>query len=461
MPRKKRPEGTRAPNGASSIYFSEYDQLWHGRVTMGTLDNGDPDRRHVKRKEEKDVIAAVRELERQRESGKVTKPGRAWTVEKWLTHWVEKVAAPSVRYKTIEGYRNAVYKHLIPGIGAHKLVRLRAEHLESLYAKMRKAGHAPGNIHQVHRTVKTALNEAVDRDRLVKNPAKVAKAPKLEEKEIEPFTGEEAQLLLKASAQRRNGVRFALALALGMRKGECLGLKWSRVAISVEHGCDQPCGEESPEDCPRAQWSGSLRTPRQLQRREWQHGCDNPHECGRERHKRKPCPKNCTKHKKCPSVCPSDCEEHAARCPQRHGGGLHWVEVKSRAGKRTVPIPGPLVRALVGHRKVQDSERAAAGDLWCDEGWLFTQPNGRPIDPRTDHDEWKALLAEAGVRDARLHDSRHTAATMLMVLKVPHRVIMDIMGWSSISMLTRYVHVSDDLRSGVADLVGDLLWKDN
>ncbi|MFI6100760.1 hypothetical protein ACIA8G_34860 [Lentzea sp. NPDC051213] len=54
---------------------------------------------------------------------------------------------------------------------------------------------------------------------------------------------------------------------------------------------------------------------------------------------------------------------------------------------------------------------------------MFTQPNGKPIDPRTDHDAWKALLAEADVRDAR-----HTAATVLLLLNVPQRVVQEFMG---------------------------------
>jgi hypothetical protein len=83
---RKRNQGTRAPNGASTIYYSEYDGRWHGRVTVGVLDDGRPDRRHVKRKTEAEVSRAVQKLEQQRSSGKVRKPGSAWTVEQWLTH---------------------------------------------------------------------------------------------------------------------------------------------------------------------------------------------------------------------------------------------------------------------------------------------------------------------------------------------------------------------------------------
>ncbi|MGH3671263.1 MAG: site-specific integrase, partial [Pseudonocardiaceae bacterium] len=79
------------------------------------------------------MIRAVRELERRRADGKVRKPGRAWTVEKWLTHWVENVAAPTVRRTTMVGYRRSVYNHLIPGVGAHRIDKLEPEHLEKLY----------------------------------------------------------------------------------------------------------------------------------------------------------------------------------------------------------------------------------------------------------------------------------------------------------------------------------------
>ena len=114
MPRKRQ-QGTRAPNGASSIYWSEYDHCWVGRVTIGVRDNGRPDRRTVKRKNEADVIRVVRSLERQRDSGRVANSGHAWTVEKWLIHWVETIAAPAVRRTTMVGYRSSVYNHLIPG----------------------------------------------------------------------------------------------------------------------------------------------------------------------------------------------------------------------------------------------------------------------------------------------------------------------------------------------------------
>ena len=134
--------------------------------------------------------------------------------------------------------------------------------------------------------------------------------------------------------------------------------------------------------------------------------------------------------------------------------------MKSRAGRRAVGIPAPLLRAAQ-HRATQDKEREIAAQLWTRGGWVFTQPNGRPIDPRADHDSWKALLKAAGVRDARLHDARHTAATMLLVLGVPTRAVMEVMGWSQMAMTTRYQHLAPELIAGIAEQVAGLLWKPN
>ena len=204
-------------------------------------------------------------------------------------------------------------------------------------------GSAPSTAHQAHRTVKTALNEAVRRGHITQNPAQLAKAPRVEEEEIEPFTVGEARRLLAAAADRRNGVRFAIALSLGLRKGETLGLKWHRLDLD----------------------SGLLRTPKQLQRHKWQHGCADPHACGVRLHKTEPCPTNCRRHvNPCPRQCPPNCVRHASTCPLRHSGGLVEVDVKSRAGKRTVGIPDPLLRALREHKAAQDREREQAAELW-------------------------------------------------------------------------------------------------
>lgn len=133
-------------------------------------------------------------------------------------------------------------------------------------------------------------------------------------------------------------------------------------------------------------------------------------------------------------------------------------DVKSRASRRTIALPADVQRLLIEHQNAQDREREAAGQLWEDHGFLFASPTGRPIDPRADNREWSELLEDANVRQARLHDARHTAATVLLVLGVPQRAVMGLMGWSNTTMTTRYQHLTPELRRDVADQVGGLLW---
>ncbi|MCL6292756.1 tyrosine-type recombinase/integrase [Streptomyces sp. 43Y-GA-1] len=397
---------TRQPNGRSSIYQGK-DGKWHGRVTVGTRDDGKPDRRHVERQTRAAVTAAVRELEKQRDSGAVRKAGRAWTVEAWLTHWVETIAPLAVNENTMVGYGVAVRKHLIPALGAHRLDKLGPEHIERFYGRMQADGRRAGTIHQIHRTFRTALNEAVRRGHLTRNPVLLAKAPRLSEEEIEPYTVDEVKRLLVAADKRRNAARWAVALALGLRQGEALGLKWADV------------------DRER----GVLMVRRSRRRPRYAHGCGDP--CGRK----------------------------AGYCPQRTRTNPETADTKSRAGRRVVGLPAQLADLLTAHQVKQEAERLEAGGKWADEGWLFATPDGRGTSTRTDYDDWKELLAAAGVRDGRLHDARHTAATVLLILGVSERAVMGLMGWSTTAMAARYQHMVDTVRTDVARQVDGLIWK--
>ena len=400
------PRRGRNPNMRSTIYQGN-DGRWQGRVTVGVRDDGRPDRRHVRGKTKSEVAEKVRALERNRDQGTVRKVAERWTVGRWLTYWVENIAAPPhVAENTYLGYRVDVNRHLIPGLGAHRLERLTPDHVERLYAKLQCSGLSPGGVHHVHRTLRAALNEAVRRSHLARNPVLLAKAPKLDNDDVEPYDVPEIQHLLEAAAKRRNGARWALALALGLRQGEALGLTWNDVDLD----------------------KGTIRVRRSRLRPRYAHGCGGT--CG-----------------KAPGLCPQRLSTRAAT-----------GRVKSKAGRRTIGLPPQLIALLRAHRIEQEREWALARQLWHDEGWVFATPTGQPINPRTDYSEWKRLLRDAGLREGRLHDARHTAATVLLVLRQPTPTVMSLMGWSSESMAARYQHVTDALRSQVASQVGDLIW---
>ena len=83
-----------------------------------------------------------------------------------------------------------------------------------------------------------------------------------------------------------------------------------------------------------------------------------------------------------------------------------------------------------------------AGSEWQGEDLVFAQPNGRPIDKKSDYDDWTRLLQTAGVRHVRLRDGRHTAATLLLSENVHPRVVMELLGHSQMrTTMDIYNHV--------------------
>ncbi len=112
---------------------------------------------------------------------------------------------------------------------------------------------------------------------------------------------------------------------------------------------------------------------------------------------------------------------------RRPGPRLDW----SRAGRPFSPRRTPRRNRSWDHvlEEVQDREWIAAGADREGKGCVFASPIGGPLSPKTDFHVRKRLLRDAGVRDGRLHDARHTAATVLLILGVPDVVIGGITGW--------------------------------
>ncbi len=376
----------RAAWGESSIGQDDTGR-WHGWVSMGSGRGGLRDRRHVSGTTRGAVVKKVRALEAQREAGAIPQAGRPPTVEAWLEHWLTTIAVARVRPSTLQGYESKVRQRVIPALGHHRLDRLQPEHLERFYAELLAEGLASATVLQIHRVLSRALKVAVQRGRVARNVCSLVDAPSLKRQEVEPLNADEARRLLEACRHDRNAARWSVALALGLRQGEALGLRWADVDLDA----------------------GTVTVRQALQR--------------------------------------------------QRGKGLVFVEPKSRAGRRTVMLPSSLRRALLIHRDAQEGERAQLEDLWQQNDLVFAQHDGRPIDPGADYKAWKALLARAEVRDARLHDARHTAATLLLQQGVPARVAMQVLGHSQITLtLGTYSHVVPELAAEAARQMERALW---
>ena len=421
---------SRAANGEGSIYQDERG-TWHGMITVGPKvdesgrvvyrsnrdtgevvvdEKGRPvpmlDRRHVRGRTRADVKRTLAELRDQAEKGRLPKAGRAITVAQWLDFWLEEVVRPTLKSNSYEAYRVDVERHLKPTIGLLRLDRLTVHDIERVLNALVAAGRS-GTAQHVRRTLRASLNRAVKHGRLAANPVELTDPPKHEAPEMRALTLAEARQVIGAAQQTRNGAAFVLALSLGLRRGEVLGLQWPDVDLT----------------------DGALTIRRALSRVPYRHGCGDT--CGRKR---------------------------GADCPQRTPGGLVFDAPKTRAGRRTIPLPTAAVEALIRHLGEQESERATALDLWEDGDLVFCTETGRPIDPMRLTRDWNALLERAGVPAARLHDARHSAATMRLALGVDTTTVMATFGWSQRAMLDRYAHPVEELKRAAADRVGAALF---
>ena len=114
---------------------------------------------------------------------------------------------------------------------------------------------------------------------------------------------------------------------------------------------------------------------------------------------------------------------------------------KTAAGRREVPLDAHLVAELKAHHKRQLEERLLAGEAWEASGFVFVDELGHPIFPDTLSGRFDALIVKAGVRRVRLHDGRHSAATMLLEDGTPVHEVAAILGHSKASItLDVYAH---------------------
>ncbi len=336
----------RGARGRSTI-IKRPDGRWHGFVSMGTNGDGVRDRRHVSARTRAEVVVKVRELESKRDAGSVNAARKPMKVEEWLTYWVDTIAPARVRPRTLDSYRSLIRLHLLPRIGQRRLDQLLPEHLEQLYAEMLAGGRSPATVLRVHRVLHRALKIAMQRERVARNVATLVDPPKQRRAETPmPLDIGECHKVLVAAEGRRNAARWTVALALGLRQSEALGLQWRDIDLDA----------------------GKLSVRRGLHRVD--------------------------------------------------GKGLMFEEPKTPRSRRTLALPAPLTTALGKHRETQGLERMVAGSDWQDFDLVFAQQDGRPLDKHSDYDAWTRLLADAGVRHIRLHDGRHTAATLLLVRRV-------------------------------------------
>ena len=131
---------------------------------------------------------------------------------------------------------------------------------------------------------------------------------------------------------------------------------------------------------------------------------------------------------------------------------------KTKRGARLVPLDGETVSMLRRHREAQELERVAWGPAWNEAGLVFTREDGRLLRPEYATRHFQALAAEMGLPAIRLHDLRHTHASLALAAGVEMKVVSERLGHSQISVTADlYTHVSRGVGQAAADQIASVL----
>jgi integrase len=238
------------------------------------------------------------------------------------------------------------------------------------------------SIRHLLRVLRAALQDAVDEDLLSRNVARLVQLRVTDGRKVRAFTEHEARQVLATAESHRLYALWAVALAVGLRRGEALGLHWSDVDLH----------------------RGRLTVRQAL---------------------------------------------------YRVDGALRLEMVKTDESNSTIPLPKPLVRVLRDHRNRQLEERSEAGKDWRETGLVFATKFGGPIEPRNVNRMFAALCDRAEVRHVRVHDLRHSCATLLFAMGVDASTVQRILRHSSLAVTTSiYLEIIERVQRDAIDKMG-------
>jgi len=156
---------------------------------------------------------------------------RRQTVEQYLRWWLSEQAQQRVRPSTYRAYAIYTNKHIIPSLGRLQLARLSPQHVQRFLNDLSASGLAARTVVQIRAILRRALGQAVKFGLVRWNAAQLVDPPRVEHHEIRPLTPEQARVLLDGIRGDWLEALYSVALAVGLRQGEALGLGWENIDL--------------------------------------------------------------------------------------------------------------------------------------------------------------------------------------------------------------------------------------
>lgn len=386
----------RRARGEGSVH--RHGDGWRARVTI----NG---RTIERRAPTKDAAIVARDelVERARYGRALT----AWTVEDWIEHWVAAIA--DLTPDTERGYRSSLRVYIAPAFGRVKLADLHPEHLERLYQAMRDG---------THRKPRKLKNGRIDTPRPLAGNT-IA--------QVHAILRRALRVAMQRGHVTRNVAELVEPPSRGKPRTETMSVEDARAVLAA--------ATLSPW---AARWSLAIMCgvrPAEALGLTWD----------------------------CLDGDRLTIRQQLTRATDGSGWALRAP--KTDAGVREIALPGLVVEQLGEWRRTQLA--------WMlDDGWrewvpaggagpvlpMFSMPDGSPIKPRYDADEWARLLVAAGLPHRRRYVARHTAASLMLHSGTDIAVVAATLGHRDSGFTLRtYVHPLEAEKAAAADRMGRLL----
>jgi integrase len=288
--------------GEGSIY-QDTRGLWRASIELPSPD-GRRRRKVVSAKTKRALLAKMAAArEALAEHGDL--PTDTMPVGTWFTYWLETIAARELRPKSLGNYRSLTKNHIIPTIGKVPLEKLAPSHIRKVYDVMLAKGLSTTSALAVYAVLSSGLTAAEREGRIRRNPTQLVKAPRRATTSLETLSIDDAVRLVDQFGRSPDAYLWATFLLTGARRGEVLGLQWSRIDSGID-----------------LSW--------QLQRHQ-------------------------------PGMTPPADYEH-----QHLQNGLYLTRPKTRAGVRRLPLMEPLRGILVAWRQLAPENRHDLVFTWDD-----------------------------------------------------------------------------------------------
>jgi len=223
---------TRRGHGEGSIYRRESDGKWCCSVNLGYGTDGKRKQRVLYGRTRREVAEKLKALVHEQQEGRPVAAVRL-TVGEFLTQWLAEVVEPNKAPKTYRSYEQNVRLYLIPALGRHQLRQLTPQQVQALLNAQRAVGMSIDSITRIRDVLRNALNKAIEWRILSLNPATLVTVPTEEYREKRALDPVQARRFLAAARGHRLEALFTVALGLGLRQGEVLGLIWEALDLDA------------------------------------------------------------------------------------------------------------------------------------------------------------------------------------------------------------------------------------